>query len=102
MQGVTRDALAEALWPAGLPPTWRSSLRTVVSRVRASFLAEHQGEWIEGLAGIDDKTALPHEVRHWREHVEGEFRAVTLTGAHFFLHGQPPAVAEVIRRAMVG
>jgi DNA-binding SARP family transcriptional activator len=42
-QGVTRDALAEALWPEGLPPTWRSSLRTVVSRVRA-FAARVLGD----------------------------------------------------------
>jgi DNA-binding SARP family transcriptional activator len=34
-QGVTRDALAEAVWPDELPSTWASALRTVVSRVRA-------------------------------------------------------------------
>jgi DNA-binding SARP family transcriptional activator len=40
--GVTRDALADAVWPGGLPPTWASALRTVVSRVRA-FLARSLG-----------------------------------------------------------
>ncbi|HKE74887.1 MAG TPA: BTAD domain-containing putative transcriptional regulator [Acidimicrobiales bacterium] len=40
--GVTRDALAEAVWPDGLPPTWASALRTVVSRVRA-FVARSLG-----------------------------------------------------------
>ena len=39
-RGVTRDALAEALWPEGLPATWESALRTVVSRVRAFVAAE--------------------------------------------------------------
>ena len=34
-QGVTRDALAEAVWPDDLPSTWGSALRTIVSRVRA-------------------------------------------------------------------
>lgn len=33
-RGVTQDALADALWPEGWPPTWASALRTVVSRVR--------------------------------------------------------------------
>jgi DNA-binding SARP family transcriptional activator len=34
-RGVTRDQLADALWPEGLPATWGSALRTIVSRVRA-------------------------------------------------------------------
>ncbi len=41
--GVTRDALADAMWPDGLPPTWASALRTVVSRVRA-FVARALGQ----------------------------------------------------------
>jgi DNA-binding SARP family transcriptional activator len=36
--GTTRDQLADTLWPQGLPNTWASALRSVVSRVRA-FLA---------------------------------------------------------------
>ena len=39
-RGVTRDALAEAVWPEGLPATWESALRTVVSRVRAFVAPE--------------------------------------------------------------
>lgn len=31
---VSRDRLASALWPAGLPPTWETALRGVLSRVR--------------------------------------------------------------------
>jgi DNA-binding SARP family transcriptional activator len=37
-QGVTRDALADAMWPDRLPSSWASVLRTVVSRVRAFLL----------------------------------------------------------------
>ena len=34
-RGVTRDALANAVWPHELPSTWASALRSVISRVRA-------------------------------------------------------------------
>jgi DNA-binding SARP family transcriptional activator len=34
-RGVTRDELADAVWPDALPATWESALRTVVSKVRA-------------------------------------------------------------------
>lgn len=37
-EGTSRDQLADTLWPYGLPDTWASALRSVVSRVRA-FLA---------------------------------------------------------------
>ncbi|HYZ99812.1 MAG TPA: AAA family ATPase, partial [Acidimicrobiales bacterium] len=37
VQGVTRERLAEVLWPDRLPATWDSALRMVVTRVR-SFL----------------------------------------------------------------
>ncbi|MFJ6700904.1 BTAD domain-containing putative transcriptional regulator [Streptomyces sp. NPDC091272] len=33
--GTERDQLAETVWPEGLPDTWASALRSVVSRVRA-------------------------------------------------------------------
>src|SRR5215207_9434964 len=54
-EGITRDALAEALWPTGLPRTWRSSLRTVVSRVRAlvgRVASPHDGELLATRDGI--------------------------------------------------
>jgi DNA-binding SARP family transcriptional activator len=35
--GTSRDQLADTIWPGGLPDTWASALRSVVSRVR-SFL----------------------------------------------------------------
>ena len=41
--GVSRAALAHALWPNVWPATWASALRTVVSRVR-SHLAEALGK----------------------------------------------------------
>jgi DNA-binding SARP family transcriptional activator len=34
-QGVSRERLADALWPGGLPATWDSALRTAISRVRS-------------------------------------------------------------------
>ncbi|WP_329086500.1 MULTISPECIES: AAA family ATPase [unclassified Streptosporangium] len=34
-EGVTRDELADVIWPGSLPPTWASALRTLVSRLRA-------------------------------------------------------------------
>ncbi|MFF5449528.1 AAA family ATPase [Streptomyces sp. NPDC012888] len=34
-EGVTRDELADVIWPGELPPTWASALRTLVSRLRA-------------------------------------------------------------------
>ncbi len=41
--GVTRDALANAMWPDSLPDTWSSALRSVISRVRA-FVVEALGQ----------------------------------------------------------
>jgi DNA-binding SARP family transcriptional activator len=38
-EGTTRDQLADTLWPDGLPNTWSSALRSVVSRVRAFVAA---------------------------------------------------------------
>jgi DNA-binding SARP family transcriptional activator len=34
-RAVTRDEFANVLWPGRLPPTWETSLRVVISRVRA-------------------------------------------------------------------
>ncbi|HEY8547846.1 MAG TPA: AAA family ATPase, partial [Acidimicrobiales bacterium] len=42
-RGVTRDELADAVWPEQLPPTWESALRTVVSKVRAFVAADAVG-----------------------------------------------------------
>jgi SARP family transcriptional regulator, regulator of embCAB operon len=44
---VSRDELAEALWPDGLPRTWGAALRGVVSKVRAFVTA----------AGLPEDTA---------------------------------------------
>ncbi|MGH2604090.1 MAG: AfsR/SARP family transcriptional regulator, partial [Dehalococcoidia bacterium] len=69
-QGVTREALADAIWPAGLPPTWGSALRTVVSRVRAfvgGVLGEHADELLVAQGGtyrlrLPDDTAIDVEM----------------------------------------
>jgi DNA-binding SARP family transcriptional activator len=39
--GTERDQLAETVWPEGLPDTWASALRSVVSRVRAFLTTPH-------------------------------------------------------------
>jgi DNA-binding SARP family transcriptional activator len=53
--GVTRDALANAVWPEGLPDTWSSALRSVISRVRAfvaQALAEEDGDVLVARGGV--------------------------------------------------
>lgn len=40
--GTGRDQLADTVWPDGLPDTWASALRSVVSRVRAYVTSPHQ------------------------------------------------------------
>ncbi|WP_143660112.1 AAA family ATPase [Streptomyces sp. WZ.A104] len=42
-EGVTREELADVIWPGDLPPTWASALRTLVSRLRA-FIGPLQDE----------------------------------------------------------
>ncbi|MFJ7275752.1 BTAD domain-containing putative transcriptional regulator [Kitasatospora sp. NPDC098663] len=41
--GTSRDQLADTIWPDGLPDTWASALRSVVSRVRAFVASPGQG-----------------------------------------------------------
>lgn len=45
---VPRDELAEVVWGAELPPTWRAALRGVISRVRGAL----------GAAGLDSALTL--------------------------------------------
>ncbi|PRH79443.1 DNA-binding protein [Streptomyces solincola] len=40
--GTSRDHLADTVWPEGLPDTWASALRSVVSRVRACVTGPQQ------------------------------------------------------------
>lgn len=44
-QITSRDEIADALWPRGLPKTWESNIRAVVARLRAT------------LRGLDDSVA---------------------------------------------
>lgn len=73
---INRDELAEALWPGGLPPTWRAGLRGVVSNVRSFLVA----------AGLSEDSAcsgrhgfyrlnLPTEVVIDVEHARGAVEA---------------------------
>ncbi|HVK25574.1 MAG TPA: BTAD domain-containing putative transcriptional regulator [Actinokineospora sp.] len=43
--GTERDQLADTVWPDGLPDTWASALRSVVSRVR-TFVARDDAELV--------------------------------------------------------
>ncbi|MFF4081589.1 BTAD domain-containing putative transcriptional regulator [Streptomyces sp. NPDC001777] len=60
--GTGRDQLADTVWPDGLPDTWASALRSVVSRVRAYVsdpsqkpgetpLVAHSGRYLLRLPG---------------------------------------------------
>ncbi|WP_081236255.1 AfsR/SARP family transcriptional regulator [Streptomyces viridosporus] len=40
--GTSRDQLADTVWPQGLPDTWASALRSIISRVRAFVTSAHQ------------------------------------------------------------
>jgi DNA-binding SARP family transcriptional activator len=40
--GTSRDQLADTVWPQGLPETWASALRSVISRVRGFVTSAHQ------------------------------------------------------------
>ncbi|MEU9235233.1 AAA family ATPase [Streptomyces subrutilus] len=42
-EGVTRDELADVIWPGALPPTWASALRTLLSRLRTFVGPLHRG-----------------------------------------------------------
>jgi surfactin synthase thioesterase subunit len=57
---------------------------------------------ITALGGRDDKTAPPPEIEGWRDHTDRAFDAVTLPGAHFFIHSELPTVATLVRRALSG
>ncbi|MFI9332069.1 BTAD domain-containing putative transcriptional regulator [Kitasatospora sp. NPDC052868] len=47
--GTSRDHLADTVWPDGLPDTWASALRSVVSRVRAFVAAPGQAPGVTPL-----------------------------------------------------
>jgi WD40 repeat protein/DNA-binding SARP family transcriptional activator len=57
-RAVTRDELAENLWPGPRPATWETALRGVVSRVR-SFIV---------MAGLGDRTLLRADAGTYRLH----------------------------------
>lgn len=78
--GVSREALAEVLWPGEMPPTWSSVLRTIVSRLRATFVAalpEREGDPLVFRAGtyrlvVPDDTVVDLEAAEAAVHAAAE------------------------------
>jgi DNA-binding SARP family transcriptional activator len=82
--GTVRDQLADTIWPDGLPDTWASALRSVVSRVRA-FVADDPsatpvvaqgGRYLLRLppdATVDVEVAEAQVAEATRAHGEGAF-----------------------------
>lgn len=79
-------------------PILRADLELAASYTFAS--GPRLGCPITALGGLQDRTAPAAELRHWQEHTDVAFEAVTLPGAHFFIHSELPAVAMLIRKAL--
>jgi len=99
---VTRDQLADVLWGDGLPRSWETSVRVVVSKVRA-VLAE---------AGLDPSEALTTGAGSYQLHlpagtvVDVEEAVDAVDGARAALSAAdgpvPVEVAATARRAALG
>jgi len=93
---VARDELAEVVWGAELPPTWRAALRGVVSRIRAALSA----------AGLDPAAALTSGPGGYQLHlppssdVDVEVAERDLDAARAALDVDPGQARIAARRAM--
>ncbi|QBI54920.1 AfsR/SARP family transcriptional regulator [Streptomonospora litoralis] len=96
-QGTNREQLADTIWPEGLPNTWPSALRSIVSRVRG-FLADTAPSGAVGSLvsqGGRYFLRLPAEVRVDLEHAES---AVT-EAAEAFARSDHRAACRLAERA---
>jgi medium-chain acyl-[acyl-carrier-protein] hydrolase len=55
---------------------------------------------ITAICGLEDRTASAVEIAHWEPHTAAGFEAVTMPGAHFFLHQELPAMADLVKRVL--
>lgn len=94
---VARDELAETVWGAELPPTWRAALRGVVSRIRVALSA----------AGLDPAAALTSGPGGYQLHlprgaaVDVEEATRALEAACSFVDVDPRRACVEARRAVV-
>ena len=95
-RSVSRDELADALWPGELPDTWNAGLRSVLSDVRR-YIAR---------AGLDPAETLVTEQARLRFRLpEGavvdidEARAALTSGCELLAAGDAAAAAEAAGRA---
>ncbi|HET7487532.1 MAG TPA: EAL domain-containing protein [Acidimicrobiales bacterium] len=92
---VTRDELADALWPDLLPDTWAAALRGVVSDVR---------RYLDG-AGLDGGSVLERSQRGYRFRLPGDAvldvdeAEAAAEEARALLDADPPRAADRARRA---
>ena len=94
--GVSRDALADALWPDLQPATWRTALRNIVSRLRAA---------LTGVLGGDDPVSV--QAGRYRLRlpagavVDIEAAAKGVAAAEEALHAGDPARARRLAGAAI-
>jgi len=93
---VARDELAETVWGADLPPTWRAALRGVVARIRNAL----------GAAGLDPTAALTSSPGGYQLHlpagssVDVEVAELALGAARAAVDGDPRQACVEARRAV--
>lgn len=56
---------------------------------------------LTALGGSEDRATPVAELGHWQDHTDARFQTATLPGGHFFVHSELPAVAQLIRRALL-
>lgn len=94
--GTTRYSLADTLWPGGVPATWTSALRGVVSRVRAALAAvvpDGPGSLLS--VGGTYRLRLPADVEVDVERAEGALAAAQ----RLLADGEPGPAARRARDA---
>jgi DNA-binding SARP family transcriptional activator len=100
--GTSRDQLAATIWPDGLPETWASALRSVVSKVRGYLTGPVARPGETPLIAQSGRYALrlPEDVAVDLEASEmavTEARSAFAEGAHAVAHGLAAAAVSNLR-----